>query len=635
MYGAGVDVAASENHRIPVLAAGSSRLTGSRRRSEHTVHVLLVEDNLGDAHLAELNLADAEEPSFTTTTVQTLNEALSVLAVARPDVVLTDLGLPDAIGAETVRRLRRAHPSLPIVVFTGADVDDGGTVAIRTGADDYLRKDELTSGMLARTLRHAIERRRTERALVAHVADGVVVLDDEGEVRFANAVAAELLGRSEAELLGQRLELPSPWTTGDEIDLRAPSGAVRTLEVRSSDIEWYDRPATVLTLHDVTELRRADELRLQLERAERLAAMGHLAASIAHEVNNALAVLAIRLPALRSAAKRLGPDPVTQAAFADSELAVGRITGIVRQMSDYARYDSVDIQAVDINEIVGDAIRLVGPVVRQRARLQQSLGAVPRIAADAGQFTQIVVNLVLNAADAVEPKGGAGVVEITTAAVDDGVAIAVSDNGTGVPDAIREQIFDPFFTTKPRGHGTGLGLAVVADLVRARGGRVEVASPPGGGARFEVWLPVGELPAIAIPQARRGARATATLSDARVLVIDDDRAVRTALARLLRSARTVREAGGGAEALAELERDAGVDAIVCDLMMPGMDGAAFYQQLAARFPSLAARVVFVTGGATSERTRRLLASGVRHVSKPLERGALESAIEDVLATRDP
>jgi signal transduction histidine kinase len=410
--------------------------------------------------------------------------------------------------------------------------------------------------------------------------------------------------------------------------------------------DWLDplalSPAVLLrTVESAVARGRARDLRRRLEHADRLAAIGKLAAGVAHEVNNPAAFLLMNLRTCRDhvtelravvdAAATDGTPSATDALLDEmSEMlddnlrGVERIVAIVHALRSYARSEPDHIESVDPAAVVRDACALVGMQIRHRARLELDLDEVPRVAADARKLGQVVVNLLVNAADAV-PEGGADdhVVRVSTGVRAGRVVVSVSDTGSGIPSSVRPRIFEPFFTTKPRDRGSGLGLPIALDIVERLGGRIEVTSEPGAGSCFEVVLPADPGSAkVPVEVARAG-----TFPRVRLLVIDDEVPLTAALQRQLRHRHDLVIANDGATALAILERQA-FDVVLCDVMMPHMDGIAVHQAIQRRDPALARRLVFLSGGVFSERTREMVESlGVPLLHKPVPVSLLMEQID--------
>jgi CheY-like chemotaxis protein len=288
---------------------------------------------------------------------------------------------------------------------------------------------------------------------------------------------------------------------------------------------------------------------------------------------------------------------------------------------------------IDLNQIVGETLA--------RRAYDQPLACItidtalasglPPVLADAHQLTQVLLNLLTNAEQAMLSVSDSGhlVVRTWLDVERDAVALEVTDSGPGIPAEIQSKIFDPFFTTKEVGHGTGLGLAVAYAIVQEHGGRIRVNSAHGSGTSFVVELPVSG-------EAHPGRPATTALSmeavrGARVLLVEDERSLAAVVVETLVTAGLmVDHAGDGEEALARLRQNA-YDVVICDLKMPRVDGMTLYRAIAATTPALARRVIFVTGDVAGTDAERFLEdSGCRWLAKPFRLGDLLGAVRETL-----
>ena len=498
------------------------------------------------------------------------------------------------------------------------------------------------------------EQRLTQRTLrLAQVAlertfTALLFLDPGGVVTFANEAASILLDERAERLLGRSIwELcdafdeagwPEAWlrlrregtrTTAGR--LRRPSGRDVDVEVELTHVALERQEYAVLSARDLTERRRA-------EGAERLAAMGTLAAGAAHEINNPLTFVAANLAYALDRLQPLRPEARAEEAvraLEDAEEGTRRVARIVRDLKAVSRADGAGRRPVDLLAEVETALKLAQTELRHRAEVEVRLGPVPPVVAEEFQLGQVVLNLLLNAAQAL-PEGEAGRhrVAVTTWTARDGwAAVEVRDSGPGMEAAVRARIFEPFFTTKPVGQGTGLGLSVCHGIVTGLGGRIEVDSEPGRGSAFRVLLPpAADAPAGgARVQPAAAPAAPATAARARVLVVDDEALIGSTIRRIL-SGVQVEVLTDPRQALARLLEGEPYDLILCDLMMPELTGMDLHAALQAARPAAAARMAFMTGGAFTERARDFLETcGAPQVHKPFSPQGLRDAVRAWLA----
>jgi two-component system cell cycle sensor histidine kinase/response regulator CckA len=419
--------------------------------------------------------------------------------------------------------------------------------------------------------------------------------------------------------------------------VRRYDGTTVHLEVSSVYLEYEGTPAVLSIGRDVTERK---VLERRLAQADRLAALGTLAAGVAHEINNPLAYVMLnlewvarKLPGVRSDAASL--EGLT-AMLSEARQGVERVSTIVRELRSFSRIDGEMRAPVDLGAVVESALKIAGHEVRPRARVVASCEAVRPVMASESRLEQVVVNLLLNAAQAM-PNENVDRNEIRVSVRPDGdghAVLEVTDNGPGVPADVMPRIFDPFFTTKPVGLGTGLGLSICHGIVMSLGGRIAVYSEPGEGATFRVRLPTVEPRgedgpvSTSVPASQAGPRA-------RILVVDDELPIANTLRELLAPDHEVVAATSGAEALAALAGGE-FDVVFCDLVMPGMSGIDLYRRIRADRPTLAPRVVFMTGGAFTERNADFLSSVENlRVEKPFSLGVVESIVRDLMGAAAP
>ncbi len=390
------------------------------------------------------------------------------------------------------------------------------------------------------------------------------------------------------------------------------------------------------------------DLSERLSHADKLASLGQMSAGIAHEINNPVAYVLANLTALSDLLDELETGELSEAASQaltgareivdDCAAGMERIRRISADLKKFARVEESTHARVDVNAVVESACQMAEHEVRHRARLVLNLGKIPPVMGDPGKLTQVVLNLLINAAQAID--GGDAQnhrVRVETLCEADQVVIRVSDTGRGIPEHLRERIFEPFFTTKSDG-GTGLGLWLVQDLVRQHEGEIAVSSSEGKGATFDVRFPAHTVARSVRPEALLHAPQSESMplpKRARVLLIDDDPALRRALKRMLSAHHEVIEGDGGEGGVHALSSGQRFDAILCDLMMPDTDGVAVYDYLANHRPEMLPRLAFLSGGAFTPRARAFL-DQVAHqvVEKPVSREALLRVIAGLVEQDD-
>jgi signal transduction histidine kinase len=389
-------------------------------------------------------------------------------------------------------------------------------------------------------------------------------------------------------------------------------------------------------IRDVSERKKLDDenrdIYLQLLQAEKMAALGQTISGVAHELNNPLATILSwterlsQKPALDPALRR-GLDTI----LGESE----RAARIVRNLLTFARKRQTTRVLVDINQVVREtlALRAYEQRVSNIAVIDALAAGLPPVFADGYQVQQVLLNLIINAEQAMLSAHGRGVLVVRTwhDPQQEQIVLEINDDGPGIPDELQPKIFDPFFTTKEVGKGTGLGLTVAYAIVQEHGGRIRLDSRPGVGASFFVELPVAGAKMPAGPAPRRFSGSTRATDGAAVLVVEDEAALAAAVAEALQDAGCfVEKAADGEEALIRIGRRS-FDLVICDLKMPRLDGKAFHRKLTAAAPALAKRVIFVTGDVAGTDAEEFFEeSGCRWLAKPFRLADLLTVVRETL-----
>jgi two-component system NtrC family sensor kinase len=388
-------------------------------------------------------------------------------------------------------------------------------------------------------------------------------------------------------------------------------------------------------IRNVSERRRLDEqsrdLYQQLLQAEKMAALGQTISGVAHELNNPLATIL-------SWAERLSERNLDETSRRGIDVILSeseRAARIVRNLLTFARKRQSTRSMIDLNQVVRETLAL--RAYEQRLTnidvVTALASGLPTVFADPHQIQQVLLNLVINAEQAMLSANGRGSLVLRTwhDVERNAVGLQVSDDGPGVPADVKNKIFDPFFTTKEVGKGTGLGLTVAYAIVQEHGGSIRVDSQTSGGASFTVEFPVSSVENAARPRPSPG-KVDHSVHGASVLLVEDERALAMAVVEALTEAGLrVEHAGDGEEALARVRQNT-YDVVICDLKMPRVDGMTLYRAIAAATPTLARRVIFVTGDVAGADAERFLEeSGCRWLSKPFRLGDLLRSVRDALA----
>lgn len=635
--------------------------------------ILLVEDSPADASLVIRELRRAWK-SVETERVETAEALREALSRGPWDALISDWSLPTFSAPEALQVVKEAGLDLPFIITSGTISDESAVDALRAGANDFVLKHNLARLVPAieREMREAADRaarRRAEEAVRTSEARYRALFEasplpmwvfEEGSLRFAavNQAAVDHYGYGREEFARMTIEDIRP--PEDRLKLhdhlanlaerafgqiwqhRKKDGTVIHVAVSARDLAYEGRPARIVLAHDVTDRVRAEEaLRRteeQLRQAQKLEAIGSLAGGIAHDFNNMLSIILSYASLIIDGLKQ--GDPIASD-VGEIRRAAERAAEMTRQLLAFSRKQMLSPRVIDLNRALGGMEkmlrRLVGESVEVSFHMAPGLG---RVLADPSQIEQVVMNLVVNARDAM-PDGGAVTLETTNVELDEayaaehvGVApgpyvmLAVTDTGTGMDRETRTRIFEPFFTTKELGKGTGLGLSTVFGIVKQSGGHIWVYSEVGRGTTFKVYLPLSERAEEGVPEtvAPTGLRGNET-----VLVVEDDDQLRTLTRTLLRrSGYQVIDAQNGGEALIVCEQHRGkIHLLVTDVVMPRMSGRQVAERLRAIRPDM--RVLFMSGYTENAIVRQgVLDAGIAFLPKPITPEALLRKVREVL-----
>lgn len=567
--------------------------------------ILAVDDSL--TYLNELAESLRSE-GYEVSVARSGEEALELLAVQPVDCILMDLMMPGIGGREACLRIKAAPGvrDIPLILLTAHDDRIAMLDGLSAGADDYISKSSEFEVLSARVLAQ-IRRKQFE--------------DENRRYR------EELLGRELAatEERSARVLAEARAAMVDELEQK--------IEQRTRELE-----ATVIAR----------------QHAERMASVGMLSASIAHEINNPLAVVIGNLELVMVsldgamddapfrklvketpdglAAQMLERLGTAEDPLRDALEAAERVREIVRDLKIFSRSeDAVEIVPVDLHKVIESAVRMASNEIRHRAKLVRAFGEVPRVMGTESRLGQVLLNLIVNAAQAM-PVGQAAENEIkvtTSVENDEQVVVEVADTGIGIPEDKLARVFDPFFTTKPAGVGTGLGLAICHRIITEAGGTISVRSKVGEGTVFRVVLrrAVEAQPAATIAPVKKAEEKAAR---GRVLVVDDEVALCKTIERVVAVDHDVKAVTSAREAAALIAGGERFDAILSDVMMPEMTGMELYEVLNKSVPDQASRMIFMTGGAFAPEAAKFLQQRTATIEKPFRPSALRDMLQKTL-----
>ena len=648
-----------------------NRIPEIQNPESEIIKVLLIEDNPGDARLLREMLIEAGINKFNLVHVKRISEGLNRLRQDNFQVILLDLSLPDSHGLETVDRVCNAAPYVPVLVLTGLDDEALAIRAVRKGAQDYLIKGQMDGNLLVRAIRYATERKRTEEALkesedifnsfMEHSPIYVFFKDENARPIRLSRNYEQMLGRPVHELLGKTMDelFPSELAKGMvEDDLRIlrdgkPFEVVeelngRIFETTKFPIVKQGKPSLLAGFTiDITERKHAAEemanLQEQLRQSQKMEAIGCLAGGIAHDFNNLLTVIKgygqLSLLGLKE-------DSPLRGNIEEINRATDRSADLIRQLLIFSRRQVMEMRVLDLNILLQNLDKMLRRVIGEDIELVTLLAEDPgRVKTDPGQIEQVILNLAVNARDAM-PSGGKLTIETANVELDETYArrhvavtpgryvmLAVSDTGVGMTPEVRDRVFEPFFTTIEKGKGTGLGLSTVYGIVKQSEGNIWVYSEPGHGTTFKIYLPQAEELLEEVKEKVVGEELPC--GSETVLVVEDEGEVRKVAARILRGqGYKVLEASNGADTLMICkEQKEPIHLILTDVVMPKMSGCELAKCISSIRPEI--KVLYMSGYTDNAITHNgILEEGMKYIQKPFTMGALVGKVREVLDNKD-
>jgi len=632
------------------------------------LRVLLIDDDPTWKSLIPVWLERLRHPAFVVECSDSYGAGLDMLRRGAYDACVVDHWLGQGrTGLELLREARRAGCDTPILLLTGNGEEELDVAALRAGAADYLEKAGLTAELTGRAIRYAVERNSAQRALYESEARYRSVFENApyGIWRSRNerftavnpALVNMLRYRSAPELMS--IDISRDLFQEPAAFHEAFAGVRQTGCVRAVEAEWKRRDGHPITVRmtvrllrsardgawihegiveDITEQRR---LASQLRQAQKMEAIGRLAGGIAHDFNNLLTAILGYADILR---ERL-PDDDTLQDLSEIHRAGCRAADLTRRLLAFSRKQVMNPVVCDLKTVVDGACGMMRRVIAEH--IQFTVTATPGpvwVNADPGQLEQVLMNLVVNARDAM-PHGGSLTIETSTCLVTPTEAqryhpmpagsyavLSVTDTGCGMDAETKSHLFEPFFTTKPRGEGTGLGLATVYGSVKQSGGFIWADSEPGAGSAFRAYLPLVDAPVDAVVAAATEPAAPAPRSGAEtILLVEDEEGVRKLALQILRRHGYEVFAAVNADEASRLahERGYNIDLLLTDVVMPGLSGPALARALTALYPSL--RVLYMSGYAEQSLLAESgLSAGAALLEKPFTPDSMAHKVRELL-----
>jgi len=594
------------------------------------INILLLEDSSSDALLIENCISDSGL-AFTIKRVETKKAFMDEFNKNKPDFVLSDYRLPDFDGMEALHYVKEHSPMTPFIIITGAVNEETAVECMKAGATDYILKDRM--GRMPEAIRSALERKRAMeeretfeqdlqrsevqyRRLFESAQEGILLIDAENKrIMDVNPFMLKLLSCEREEILGKEL-----WEAGifqdqtafnqafdhyqEEGQVYCEGMVLRTkgkehvnIEMNCNNYRMKERWIIQCNVRDITEKKNAEEerekMRVQLFQAQKMEAIGTLAGGVAHDFNNLMTAIQVSSDV---AMMKTGDGDTVSRELEEIRHAALRASSLIRQLLLFSRKHLMEFAAINLNESIEHLLKMLHRLIGEDIEIKTVLTpAIQMIRADAGNIEQVIMNLALNARDAM-PKGGKLLIStenvtlnadikqnVPEARAGQFVRLVVLDTGIGMDKTVLARIFEPFFSTKESQEGTGLGLSVVYGIVKQHEGWITVDSTPGEGTEFKLFFPVAdeeseseEIEHVAMGELHGGGE--------RILLVEDEDKVREFTTRAIKKCgyqvfptRSVKEA------LEVFEHEKGrFDLVFCDVVLADQTGIELAEELIKR-----------------------------------------------------
>ena len=609
------------------------------------VRVLLIDDDEDDFIITRGFFWEISKTNYSVDWASTYEEGLAKVREGNYDIYLLDYLLGTSTGLDLLKEINAEGNRAPIILLTGQGDQPIDMEAMRMGAADFLVKGEINSKSLERAVRYSIERKRAEQQIQKLASfprcnpHPVLEFASDGSLTYSNIAAGKL-----AKDLGQPgLAYILPVNTSTIVENCLKSGCTREdlrTTVGQRTFAWSFVPivANRVVHCYATEITERLNLEAQLRHSVKMEAIGQLAAGVAHDFNNILTIIQGHADLLKSSVSAAQQQSLEQICS-----AADRASNLIRQLLMFSRKQVMQPRFLDVNELIEGMSLLLKRLIGADIDLVTEPAAnLPAVYADAGMIEQILLNLCVNARDAM-PRGGKLTLSTSTAEFDRRnrprhpdamtgffVCLAVTDTGTGIQADTISRIFEPFYTTKEVGKGTGLGLATVYGIVRQHQGWIDVESQMNSGTTFKIYLPGNTVQAEKHHEPPRGAAVEGGTET--ILVVEDEPALRELVVEILKLyGYNVFSAGSGVAALdVWQDKKKAIDLLLTDMVMPeGISGRDLADRLVREKPSL--KVIYTSGYSPGMAGKDLaLLEGFNFLPKPYPPARLAEVVRECL-----
>ena len=626
------------------------------------LHVLLIEDDEDDYLITRALLSKAQSIDCELDWARSFDDGLDRILSREYDACLVDYRLGARTGLDLLQEVNHAGGvETPIILLTGQGDLEVDLNAMAAGAADYLSKEQIDAPLLERSIRYAVERKEADQRIreqaqfLDKARDAIIAFDMDGEVVYWNKSAERLTGWSAEEMMGEKArdELYSPskqetlqecqetvLAEGEwmgELRQQTKDGDELIVESRWTLVRDHaGKPTSILVINtDITERKRLES---QFLRTQRMESIGRLVGGIAHDLGNLLVPILLGVKVLK---RRESDDDRVVQTLDMIEKSAERGSNMVEQVLAFARGVEGERVALQAETIIEEVAKITTETFPDDIEVTVNVpDDLHDIVGDATQVQQVLMNLCVNARDAME-EGGRIDISASPAEFSEEdahrnidakpgryVCLEVRDTGTGIPEEAIDKIFEPFFSTKAEGEGTGLGLSTAYSIVKSHNGFVDVESEAGEGTTFRVYLPVATS-----SDRRRGTESSGELRDGQgelILVVDDEEFILSTARQTLEDAGYRAMTAHGAKKALEIMEQSGseVEAVITDLRMPEMSGLELIRKLHAQFPNLP---IMAASGMADGRTDAAVEAGARaFLAKPFTAEKLQATLQDVM-----